>query len=70
MSLIACSDTQCQYNLNGQCTAGSIDLTSDRFCSTGRRRPVNEIPDLMRTFNSNCYATKSGYKVRHGDVLK
>lgn len=64
--VVTCSDTECKYCNDGQCTATTIDHTSDRFCTTGRRRARDDVAsDLMRTFNPGCRSTQSGYKAIH-----
>ena len=68
---VTCSDLECINNTAGQCTAAGIDHTSDRFCTTGRRKPPDDTTDLMRpAFKSGCRHTQSGYKADHGRVLK
>jgi hypothetical protein len=67
---VTCSDSECRYYEAGQCTADAVDHTSDRFCTVGRRKPKDDTPQLMQTFNANCQSTAKGYKSKHGVVLK
>lgn len=67
---VTCGDLECKYNDNHQCNADAVDHTADRFCATGRRKPRDETAELMRSFKSNCVRTQSGYKAKHGNVLK
>ena len=71
MTDVTCSDNQCKHNLAGQCVSPAISHTSDRFCSTGRRRPRDDTAELMQpSFKAGCRPTQSGYKADHGRVLK
>lgn len=67
---VTCSDLNCIHNTAGQCTATDIDHTSDRFCVTGRKKPRDETADLMQAFKTNCRAAQSGYKAKHGRIVK
>ncbi|WP_094603601.1 hypothetical protein SPSIL_054490 [Sporomusa silvacetica DSM 10669] len=67
---VTCSDTECRFYEAGKCIADLVDHTSDRFCTSGRRKPRDETPELMQTFKAGCRATHSGYKSNHGRIVK
>lgn len=68
--VVTCTDVECKYYSEGNCTASNIDHSPDRFCTTGRRKPQNETEDLMKTFKSCCRPTLSGYKSNHRKTFK
>lgn len=63
---ITCADTDCKYNTSGNCTATAIDHTSDRFCSTGRRKPKDEIQSAMRPDVGMCHRSNGKLKRNGG----
>jgi len=65
-----CDDVECQYYNVGVCTSIDRHHSTDRFCTTGRRRPRDDTRELMDNFKSNCVGTSKGYKSSHGKVLR
>lgn len=43
-----CDDTECEYYAVEGCTAPEIYHSTDRFCTSGRRKPKDEYERLMR----------------------
>lgn len=68
--VIKCADVECKYYNDGNCIATNIDHTSDRFYTTGRRKEKDDAAGLMKTFNSLCRPTLSGYKSNHRKTFK
>lgn len=68
--MITCSDLNCIHNVAGICQATDINHTSDRFCTTGRRKTPDNTQELMQTFKAGCRSTKRGYKAVSGMVIK
>jgi hypothetical protein len=60
--IVTCNDTDCKYNAGFTCTATAIDHTADRFCTAGRRKPRDNITELMKQSEPSGY--KSGGKWR------
>ena len=58
---ITCSDSECRFYEDGVCVADAVDHTSDRFCTTGRRKPRDTINNLMQVQRPGCHR-QGGYK--------
>jgi len=43
-----CDDQECQYHSAAGCTASEIYHSTDRFCTTGRRRQRDDTRELMK----------------------
>lgn len=53
-----CNDTECQYYKQSGCISVDRHHSADRFCITGRRKPKDDIKQLMRE------SEPKGYKRR------
>ena len=56
--IVTCGDIECKYYNPSGCTAPSVDHSTDRFCVTGRRRPRDDIREVMRE------SEPTGHKVK------
>lgn len=43
-----CNDIECEYYKQGVCVSVDRYHSTDRFCITGRRKPKDEMRELMR----------------------
>jgi len=68
--IVTCGDIECQYHNPNGCTAPEVHHSTDRFCTTGRRRPRDDTRELMDNFKTNCISTSKGYRSSHGKVLR
>jgi len=69
-SVIYCDDTECQYHNRDGCTAPEVHHSTDRFCTTGRRKPKDDHAELMRAGNPNCHKDNGKWKSNSGKVLR
>lgn len=56
-----CDDVECQYYKQGVCISDDRCHSADRFCTTGRRRPKDDITDLMRAGEPTGYKRGGKY---------
>lgn len=67
---ISCSDSECTFYDNGICIAGTVAHTSDRFCTTGRRKQIDNITKLMQATVGICKRKGGSMQRRGGATLK
>ena len=65
-----CDDTECQYYNPSGCIAVDRHHSTDKFCTTGRRKQRDDSKMLMAHFNSGCGSTNRGFKSNHGRLVK
>lgn len=53
--IVRCGDMECVYHNGNECIAPELDHTTDRFCTFGRRKPKEDIVQMMQASEPKGY---------------